>query len=258
MVYSTQRAIALSIGHEGNQNIVNGSPPPSPKANWEEARSIYKAERRTEIRNILGMKGINSLSQHIGKRTDWKLIINSEERAYEIEKKSYESLTEVQRSELNNRILKAAQQGFQYRYEAIRTPDKGGQEADPLASFVRFLSSSEVIAEIRRFPGCEDVIFADGQATSYGPGHFLTRHDDGIEGKHRRAAYVLSLTPNWRAEWGGLLMFHSPDGKVEETFVPDFGAFRLFAVPQMHSVSYVAPFAPHPRLSITGWFRAEG
>jgi SM-20-related protein len=35
------------------------------------------------------------------------------------------------------------------------------------------------------------------------------------------------------------------------------GALRLFAVPKLHSVSYVTPFAPEPRLSVTGWLRSH-
>ncbi len=60
-----------------------------------------------------------------------------------------------------------------------------------------------------------------------------------------------------RAEWGGLLMFHGNDGNIEEAFTPAMGALRIFAVPALHSVSYVTPLAPEPRLSITGWLRSS-
>jgi Rps23 Pro-64 3,4-dihydroxylase Tpa1-like proline 4-hydroxylase len=36
-----------------------------------------------------------------------------------------------------------------------------------------------------------------------------------VAGKNRVAAYVLNLTPRWRVEWGGLLMFH--DAPMPET-----------------------------------------
>jgi Rps23 Pro-64 3,4-dihydroxylase Tpa1-like proline 4-hydroxylase len=105
--------------------------------------------------------------------------------------------------------------------------------------------------------GPSDVAFADAQATRYGPGDFLTAHDDAVEGKHRRAAYVFGLSRDWRAEWGGLLLFHEPEGEVRG-YVPQYNALNLFAVPQPHSVSLVAPFAPRERLSVTGWLRARG
>lgn len=95
----------------------------------------------------------------------------------------------------------------------------------------------------------------DGQATRYLPGHFLTGHDDDVAGKGRIAAYVLNLTPAWRTEWGGLLQFHDPAGDVLRGLLPRFNTLNLFTVPQLHSVSLVAPFAASPRYAVTGWIR---
>ncbi|HEX5536856.1 MAG TPA: 2OG-Fe(II) oxygenase family protein [Sphingobium sp.] len=39
--------------------------------------------------------------------------------------------------------------------------------------------------------------------------------------------------------------------------MPRFNALSLFRVPQRHHVGCVAPFAPKPRISITGWLRTE-
>jgi Rps23 Pro-64 3,4-dihydroxylase Tpa1-like proline 4-hydroxylase len=66
---------------------------------------------------------------------------------------------------------------------------------------------------------------------------------------------VLGLTPGWRAEWGGLLMFHERGGDIERALMPRFNVLNVFAVPQLHSVSAVAPFAGNDRLSVTGWLR---
>ncbi len=77
-----------------------------------------------------------------------------------------------------------------------------------------------------------------------------------MAGKQRRAAYVLSLTPEWRAEWGGVLEFLDADGHIAEGYVPCFNALNVFLVPQLHHVSCVAAFAAAPRLSLTGWLRA--
>jgi Rps23 Pro-64 3,4-dihydroxylase Tpa1-like proline 4-hydroxylase len=104
--------------------------------------------------------------------------------------------------------------------------------------------------------GDERIAYVDAQATRYRPGHFLTEHTDDVAGKQRLYAYVLNLTPAWRIDWGGLLLFHAPDGHVAEAYCPRFNALNVFAVPQAHSVSVVAPFAPAHRLSVTGWLRA--
>lgn len=94
------------------------------------------------------------------------------------------------------------------------------------------------------------------RAPHYGPGHLLTAHDDAVAGKNRRAAFVVNLTRDWSADWGGLLMFHQPGVAAAEALVPSFNAINLFAVPQPHSVSMVAPFAPRRRYSVTGWLRS--
>jgi Rps23 Pro-64 3,4-dihydroxylase Tpa1-like proline 4-hydroxylase len=116
------------------------------------------------------------------------------------------------------------------------------------------MSSAPVISLFRALTGSSEIDFADVQATRYRAGHFLTEHHDKREGSRRIAAYVLGLTETWRPEWGGLLLFHK-NGDVSRGLIPRMNSLSLFAVPQDHSVSLVAPFCPQPRLSITGWFR---
>jgi Rps23 Pro-64 3,4-dihydroxylase Tpa1-like proline 4-hydroxylase len=128
---------------------------------------------------------------------------------------------------------------------------------DPLVQFASFMSSPDVVALLRRITDKPAIAFADAQATAYGPGHFLTAHDDEIAGKERHAAYVFNLTPVWRVDWGGLLLFHGVDGHIDRGFAPSFNALNIFAVPQPHSVSMVAPYAANRRYSITGWLRGR-
>ena len=63
----------------------------------------------------------------------------------------------------------------------------------------------------------------------------------------QRAAHA-----GWRRACG------SGDDEIDHGFVPAFNALRLFRVPVQHSVSHVWPFAPEPRLSVTGWLRKTG
>jgi Rps23 Pro-64 3,4-dihydroxylase Tpa1-like proline 4-hydroxylase len=120
-----------------------------------------------------------------------------------------------------------------------------------------FLNSREFLEFARDVTGMGDIAFADAQATLFRPGHFLTQHDDEVEGKNRRAAYVLSFTRRWRPDWGGILEFIDSDGHVAEGYTPRFNALNLIRVPQRHAVSYVVPWAVEGRYSITGWLRAS-
>lgn len=154
----------------------------------------------------------------------------------------------------------AARKGFQFLYECRRVPEEAAaRAAEPtlLTRFVDFLNSPRFIDFARRLTGAADIEWADAQATRYGPGHFLTRHDDSSGARNRRVAYVMNLTPAWSTDWGGQLQFIDADGHIARAFVPTFNAINLFTVPQLHAVSVVAPFATVPRYSITGWLRAK-
>lgn len=222
--------------------------------------AVFREKGRVEIRNFLHPDDADRLRRFLLASNDWRLVVNAEGAVYEFPRSAVEQFSAQQRRELDERLAQAARHGFQYRYESIRAEDgniRSGTGGSLLDEFVRFMSSQQVLALLAEIMGTIRLDFADGQATSYSPGDFLTRHDDDVEGKHRTSAYVLGLTPVWRPEWGGLLMFHRLDGNIDEAFAPTMGALRLFSVPVSHSVSYVAPFAPEPRLSVTGWLRTN-
>jgi len=147
---------------------------------------------------------------------------------------------------------------FQYLYDSFPISDvyeRGEGRELYVMRVYEFLNSPEFLDFARRVTGVASIALVDAQATRYRPGHFLTHHDDLIAEKKRVAAYVLNFTARWVADWGGILQFISADGHVAEGYVPVFNALNLFRVPQLHAVSYVAPFAQAPRLSITGWLR---
>ena len=149
---------------------------------------------------------------------------------------------------------------FQYVYENYPVADaykSGRLKVDGLKSVFEFMNSEPVISALKTVSG-KPIEFCDMQVTRYGPGHVLTPHVDGVAGKNREFAYVLGLTPNWSAVWGGQLQFLTDDGEVEQSFVPAFNTLSIFAVPCLHHVSQVASFAPKPRVSLTGWFRSKG
>lgn len=220
----------------------------------------FAARGRVEIRDFLVPEEAEALRLHLLGRPDWNLVLNAREKVYEISRSRLGELTEAQKNQLDTLVCGSAKHSFQYRYETIRVPDDDACRSsadDLLTQFISFMSSEPVLGLLREITRFSDISFADGQATAYSPGHFLTKHDDDIEGKNRRAAYVLGLTPGWSADWGGLLMFHGDDGNIHEAFTPAMGALRIFAVPAPHSVSYVSPLAPMSRLSVTGWLRSK-
>ena len=220
----------------------------------------FKADGKLHIPDFLEAGCAETFFQSLRGRDDWALIVNQDADSFDLDRKAQAALSDEQRKALDQAVYAGARYGFQFRYEAIRVPDEETDRCeldDPLARFASFLSSPPVVELLRTVTGKRAIDFADAQATAYGPGHFLTAHDDEVAGKKRHAAYVFNLTPSWRIDWGGLLLFHGADGHVTRGFTPSFNALNLFAVPQPHSVSMVAPFAANRRYSVTGWLRGR-
>jgi Rps23 Pro-64 3,4-dihydroxylase Tpa1-like proline 4-hydroxylase len=193
-------------------------------------------------------------------RSDWIQVFNSGDKLYELSREVREDLPQAKKAELDDAIYAAARNGFQYRYEAIRVPDskvEREQSPDSLFKLAQSLSSGDSLDALRRITGAPEINYADAQGTAYSPGDFLTGHDDCFEGKNRRAAYVLSLTPVWRVEWGGLLVMHGEGDEAARAYMPGMNLLTLFRVGQMHSVSEVTRSAAYRRYSVTGWLRAE-
>ena len=202
-----------------------------------------------------------ALHAELTAREDWRETINSGEKVFELDRDNQRRLGPADRARLDEAVNAGALAGFQHRYESIRVPDDPAERASAgtlLDQFAIFMSSSEALGLLEEITGIADVGFVDAQATAYRRGDFLTAHHDEVAGKNRRAAYVLGMTPQWRAEWGGLLLFHDDAGDTRRGLVPRFNCLNLFAVPQSHSVSQVATYAGATRLSVTGWLRAFG
>jgi Rps23 Pro-64 3,4-dihydroxylase Tpa1-like proline 4-hydroxylase len=232
----------------------------SSKLDWDRLAQVYANSQRLHVPNFLEPDDAGQLHATLRSRQDWRLVINQGEVSYDLDRTAQQSLSAEQRCQIDQAVHAQARYGFQYLYESIRVPDAPEQRVgdDPLFRFARFMSSDPVRGFLRHVTGRKGIDFADAQATAYGPGHFLTAHDDEVPGKDRHAAYVFNLSPGWRIDWGGLLLFQGADGHVEQGFTPSFNALNLFTVPQRHSVSMVAPFTPNRRYSITGWLRGSG
>lgn len=217
---------------------------------------IFAREGRVQVHNFLAQKSAEALHLDLCARSDWVQVLNADGKVFELSRDTRLQMTEAIRANLDTAVYAQARGGFQYRYEAIRVPDSAQERAastDPLAGFAQWMSTGPVRDFLRTIVDVPAIDFADAQATAYSSGDFLTAHDDAVEGKNRHAAYVLGLTPVWRPEWGGLLLFHEPDLRG---FVPAFNTLNLFRVPQVHSVSEVTRAAAFRRYSITGWLRS--
>ncbi len=218
-------------------------------------REAYARDRRVQLAPFLADDGAARLRDHLREREDWELALRAGDREFTFDAAAKAELGADKLAALRSL---AAPRGhdFTYAYERIvaRLRQSGAAESDTLlADFATFLSSELILALFRSITGADEIAAADAKASRYGSGDFLTLHHDRQEESSRIAAYVLGLTEGWRAEYGGLLLFHEPGGEIERGFVPAMNVLNLFAIPQGHSVSQVTSFAPAPRYAVTGW-----
>ena len=150
--------------------------------------------------------------------------------------------------------------GFRFLYDAIHTSDDGAlrlARGTLVDTLLDRLNTPDQLEILRSLAANDRINRLSLFATRYQPGHFLTVHDDGHGDNKRVVAVVLNLSPRWLADWGGLLQFHDDGGDIAGAFTPAFNTLHLFTVPQRHSVSVIAPFAPAPRLSLAGWLYCD-
>lgn len=222
-------------------------------------RDKFAQRSRLQIRNFLATPSADRIFRSLAEQKDWNLVYIAAGKHVNSDAGAVARWPLAQRRKLEKVIHSVARDGFQYWYANIPIYDIYHRRQLPGHFFndvFLFLNSHEFLDTMREVTSDETIGFADAQATRFDRGHFLTCHDDKVDGKSRRVAYVLSLTPVWRPDWGGALQFFGANGNIEEAFMPAFNTLNLFSVPTDHSVGIVSPFAGASRYSITGWLRA--
>lgn len=224
----------------------------------------FAATSRVQIRDVLTPQSASELQLVLARGTDWGMAVG----AGEARPRSFrggETRT-PQGQQAMHEAARAAEQhsargeyGFRFAHYPMLEALKEGWDPDgPHEVLLEHLNAPDFIELVRSVTGIDSVFKADGQATLFGPNHYLGRHIDSHVAEGWEVAYVLNLArEDWHPDWGGYLLFLDDEGDVIEGFRPRFNALNLFRVPQAHSVSYVPPFAPIGRLAVTGWLRSK-
>lgn len=234
----------------------------NPALDLDRYSALFAACHRAHVRDLLVAGAAERLQTWLEHSARWSLVLHDGQNVREATPEQRQHTDADWERQMAAYAYARAREGFEFLYEHRRVADDPRERAaddSPVARFVDFLNSSPFLEFARRLTGFADIVRADAQATRYRPGDFLTQHDDFDKTgrKLRRAAYVFNLTPRWLADWGGQLQFIGPDGHVTEAWVPRFNALNVFAVPQPHAVSIVAPFAVGARYAVTGWLLAN-
>ncbi|RZJ18339.1 MAG: hypothetical protein EON91_05485 [Brevundimonas sp.] len=222
-------------------------------------REAFAARGRLHILNVLTPDAAEAVAATLEAETAWKMTCAAG-GFFELPLNGRVAADPDKQSWIDEARVDPNTPRMQYMFDTRRLGQDWGDEPrtpDAADAVLAFLNTPAFLDFARAVTGDDRIDFADAQASRYRPGHLLTAHNDLSAGKNRLYAYVLNLTRDWRADWGGVLMFQGDDGHVEHGWTPAFNALNLFTVPTRHAVSQVAAHAPRDRLSIVGWLRSN-
>lgn len=232
----------------------------NPELDRRALREAFDRDGRLHVPQVLETDSARRLHAALEASRDWTFVFNRGNRHFEVTPKNFAAMPREAQIQMQRDILENARDGFQLAYDVVNVSKKTSAvlSSDPvLVDLHAFMNGQNYIGFLHDITGETRGAWCDLTATRYKPGHFCEMHDDKADDGERLIAFVLNLTPRWRVDWGGLLLFIDQRGHVSSGLTPTFNALNLFRTPQLHSVSAVAPFAGGNRLSVTGWLRPQ-
>lgn len=212
---------------------------------------------RVQIPDYLEPAAAERLHACLLDEVPWHLAFGDEDGPHGLSSDEYGQMSPSGREALFARLAASAAGGaYRFAYDNYPMPRAYVEAWNPsllLHPLFEFLNSDNYLAFMRALTGLLTIRRVTAQATAYRPGQFLRQHTDIDSSQGREYAFVLNLSRDWRADWGGLLQFVTAEGVVIDTFHPRWNTLTLFKVPTDHLVSMVMPWAEQPRLAITGW-----
>lgn len=219
-------------------------------------RDEFRRARRIQIQGALRPEVAERLHQCLEREVPWGVAYIDGDQSTLLTADKIAGFTPTDWADLDVKVQARPADRFQFIYNSYMMISAYKERRDPgllLHNLVEFINAPPFLGLMRTVTGLPHIMRADAQATRYLRGHFLRKHNDQVTNQFREVAYVLNLTKDWQADWGGLLQFVDETGRVTDTLLPIFNSLTLFQVPMWHQVSQVLPHAPHGRYAITGW-----
>jgi Rps23 Pro-64 3,4-dihydroxylase Tpa1-like proline 4-hydroxylase len=231
----------------------------NPRVDRKSLSAEFERTGRLQVRDVLTADSAAALQQIVAAQTPWGLAwqAGSDARPQLIRAEQLSAMAARERPALAARAAADPGYGFAYHsYPLVSAYLERWNPGSPHERLLEDLNAPTMLGFMRDVTGMTAIVKMDGQATLYGPGHFLRPHSDAESERGRLIAYVLNMTVGeWRPDWGGYLNFFDKNWDIERAFRPRFNSLNLFRVPQWHSVGEVSANAPLARYAVTGWAR---
>ena len=223
----------------------------------------FASRRRVQVRDVLTPETAREVRTVLERGTAWGLAIEGRETGGPQALHAPELRTKEGQARAQS-LYRAAHEGaaagdyaFRYgRYSLVEAAVGGWDPGGAHEILLEHFNTRAFLDLVQDITGFGDLAKADGHATLFAREQFLGLHIDSHVAEGWRVAYVLNVADeDWKPDWGGYLAFYDEEGDIVEAWRPRFNTLNLFAVPQPHAVTYVAPFAPAGRFAISGWVR---
>jgi len=254
----TQIGAGVDPINAGNDHNLLRSGLINPALDLRDLSERFAANGVLQIEHALRPEVADLLHDCLATQVPWSLAFRDSSGPRKLWSEELAGMDSTSRQALDEEIIRIAHKEFQFRYDSFMMVTAYKEKRHPelvLHRVIEQINSRPWIEAFRAITGYSQIRRADAQATRYVAGHFLRRHNDLNEEDGRLCAYVINLSREWQADWGGLLQILDGRGDVIRTLMPRFNTINLFRVPTEHCVSPVAAFASGARYAITGWFR---
>lgn len=220
----------------------------------------FRARGMVQVQNLFEPESAAALSEVVIKQTPWRITFIDQGKPVAYAAEGVRQIGEAAFSEKMRAVAAAARANYGYRYHSYpmsQAQFQGWDPGHPLHDVTRFLNGERYLELGRAITGEQRINKVEAMASLYKSGDFLTRHTDSGSDGERRAAYVIGLSPEWRPDWGGLLLFYNKREDVIAGYAPRFNVVTIFSTAYEHAVTQVSSFAGGGRYSIAGWFRDD-
>ncbi len=230
----------------------------NPDLDLERAKAQFAFQRRVQISDFFEPETATRLHDCLMTETPWGFGYMDGNEPRMMHRRELEGLTRARSDRISKTITTQAGSGdFSFGYFCYPMMEAAVQGWNPelvLHEVTAFLNSEQMLETVRAISGKASLMKAEALATLFSHQHFLTMSHAPSE-TWSGVNFMISLTRDWREDWGGYMQFYNADGDIVQGFKPRFNALCLFDPSQRFSISYVPPYAAIGRLAITGTFR---
>ena len=172
----------------------------NPEIDLSSAAATLAGQGRVQIHDFVSPESAETLHGWLHQHEDWYLSYNEGPDNFETSEAEFAALTMEQKHRFTAGVYRRARSGFQHlfkQYYISQAVASGENNGHPMHAVHEWVTGEDFLGLMRDVTGRDDIRTSDSYASLYGPGHFLTRHDDRHPTHQRIAAWVLSMTPDW-------------------------------------------------------------